>query len=163
MRFNALQAQAEAEATAYHVERDLFAQLLALGQLKTRIQEAEIESMKPLKEGYRGEECRSEYGDREQWWLVVYSEEAEERACESVREKVQKELRRKRRPSLSLPGGSSRAEKMPSRPSKSSSPVSRRANLQKSRSAAPPATRLRSPPRPAGKATGSKRLGKSGS
>ena len=62
-----------------------------ISEAKTRIQEAEIESMKPLKEGYRGEECRSEYGDREQRWLVVYSEEAEERACESVREKVQKE------------------------------------------------------------------------
>jgi hypothetical protein len=42
--------------------------------------------MDSLTEGYRGEECRSEYGDTEQRWLVVYSE-AEERA----REKVQKE------------------------------------------------------------------------
>jgi len=62
-----------------------------IGEAKTRIQEAEIESMEPLKEGYRAEECRSEYGGVEQRWLVVHSEEAEERARESAREKVQKE------------------------------------------------------------------------
>nr|WP_279310713.1 IS1634 family transposase [Salinibacter ruber] len=33
-----------------------------ISEAKTRIQEAEIESMEPLKEGYRAEECRSEYG-----------------------------------------------------------------------------------------------------
>ena len=60
-----------------------------ISEAKTRIQEAEIESMEPLKEGYRAKECRSEYGDTEQRWLVVYSEEAEERARESVREKIQ--------------------------------------------------------------------------
>ena len=37
-----------------------------ISEAKTRIQEAEIESMEPLKEGYRAEECRSEYGDTEQ-------------------------------------------------------------------------------------------------
>jgi transposase len=62
-----------------------------ISEAKTRIQEAEIESMEPLKEGYRAEECRSEYGGVEQRWLVVYSEEAEERAQENVREKIQKE------------------------------------------------------------------------
>jgi len=62
-----------------------------ISEAKTRIQEAEIESMEPLKEGYRAEECRSEYGDTEQRWLVVHSEKAEERARKSVREKVQKE------------------------------------------------------------------------
>lgn len=34
---DALQAQAEAGATAYQVERDLFAQLLALGQLLLKV------------------------------------------------------------------------------------------------------------------------------
>jgi len=67
-----------------------------IGEAKTRIQEAEIESMEPLTgdsltEGYRAEECRSEYGGVEQRWLVVYSEEAEERARESAYEKVQKQ------------------------------------------------------------------------
>jgi len=62
-----------------------------IGEAKTRIQEAEIESMEPLKEGYRAKECRSEYGGVEQRWLIVYSEEAEERARESAREKVKKE------------------------------------------------------------------------
>jgi len=67
-----------------------------IGEAKTRIQEAEIESMEPLTgesltEGYRAKECRSEYGGTEQRWLVVYSEEAEERARKSAREKVQKE------------------------------------------------------------------------
>ena len=62
-----------------------------IGEAKKRIREAEIESMEPLKEGYYAEECRSEYGDVEQRWLVVHSEEADERARESVREKVQKE------------------------------------------------------------------------
>jgi len=64
---------------------------VTISEAKTRIQEAEIESMEPLKEGYRAEECRSEYGDVEQRWLIVYSEEAEERARESACEKVQKE------------------------------------------------------------------------
>jgi len=67
-----------------------------IGEAKTRIQEAEIESMEPLTgesltEGYRAKECRSEYGGVEQRWLVVYSEEAEERAREHTREKVKKE------------------------------------------------------------------------
>jgi transposase len=64
---------------------------LAISEAKTRIQETEIESMEPLKEGYRAEEYHSEYGDTEQRWLVVHSEEAEERARESVREKIQRE------------------------------------------------------------------------
>ena len=60
-------------------------------EAKRRIQEAEIDSMEPLTEGYRAEECRSEYGDTEQRWLVVYSEEAEERAQETVEDQVQRE------------------------------------------------------------------------
>ncbi|WP_263842084.1 hypothetical protein [Salinibacter sp.] len=47
--------------------------------------------MEPLADGYRAEEHCSEYGGVEQRWLVVYSEEAEERARESVHEKIQKE------------------------------------------------------------------------
>ena len=47
--------------------------------------------MDSLTEGYSGEECRSEYGDTEQRWLVVHSEEAEERARDSVEEKIQRE------------------------------------------------------------------------
>ena len=62
-----------------------------ISEAKTRIQEAEIDSMEPLTEGYRAEECRSEYGDTEQRWLVVYSEEAEKRARESVEDQVQRE------------------------------------------------------------------------
>jgi len=60
-------------------------------EAKSRIQEAEIGSMEPLTEGYRAEECRSEYGDTEQRWLVVYSEEAEERAQGTVENQVQRE------------------------------------------------------------------------
>jgi transposase len=62
-----------------------------ISEAKRRIQEADIESMEPIKEGYRAEKCRSEYGDVEQRWLVVHSEEAEERARGSAEEKVQKE------------------------------------------------------------------------
>jgi transposase len=62
-----------------------------ISEAKTRIQEAEIESMEPLTEGYRAEERRSEYGDTEQRWLVVYSEEAEKRARESVEDQVQRQ------------------------------------------------------------------------
>jgi transposase len=62
-----------------------------IGEAKRRIQETEVESMEPLKEGYHAEEYRSDYGDAEQRWLIVHSEEAEERAQENVREKVQKE------------------------------------------------------------------------
>jgi len=62
-----------------------------ISEAKTRIQETEIESMEPLTGGYRGKTCRSEYGGVEQRWLIVYSEEAEERARDSVEEKVQKQ------------------------------------------------------------------------
>jgi Transposase len=47
--------------------------------------------MEPLTGGYRGEACRSEYGGVEQRWLIVYSEEAEERARDSVEQKIQKQ------------------------------------------------------------------------
>lgn len=62
-----------------------------ISEAKRRIQKAEIDSMEPLTEGYRAAECRSEYGDTEQRWLVVYSEEAEERARESVEDQVRRE------------------------------------------------------------------------
>ncbi len=62
-----------------------------ISEAKARIQESEIESMEPLKEGYRAKECRSEHGGVEQRWRIVYSEEAEERARKNVREKVKKE------------------------------------------------------------------------
>jgi transposase len=62
-----------------------------ISEAKSRIQEAEIESMEPLTEGYRAEECRSDYGETEQRWLVVYSEEAEERAQETVEDQVRRE------------------------------------------------------------------------
>jgi transposase len=62
-----------------------------ISEAKSRIQEAEIESMEPLTDGYRAEECRSDYGETEQRWLVVYSEEAEERAQETVEDQVQRE------------------------------------------------------------------------
>jgi transposase len=67
-----------------------------INEAKTRIQETEIESMsaltgESLTEGYRAEEYRSTYGDTEQRWLVVHSEEAEEQARDSVEERVQRE------------------------------------------------------------------------
>ncbi len=62
-----------------------------IAEAKRRIREAEIESMDSITEGYRGEEYRSEYGDTEQRWLLVYSEEAEDRARESVEDQVRKE------------------------------------------------------------------------
>ncbi|MCS3634867.1 transposase [Salinibacter ruber] len=79
-----------------HVEKLTESGVKFVTRVPETISEAKIESMEPLTgesltEGYRAEECRSEYGDVEQRWLVVYSEEAEERARESAREKVQKE------------------------------------------------------------------------
>jgi len=62
-----------------------------ISEAKRRIQEAEIESMDSLTEGYCEEECRSEYGGVEQRWLVVYSEEAEKRARENAHDQVRKE------------------------------------------------------------------------
>ena len=62
-----------------------------ISEAKTQIQEVEIESMNSLTEGYRGKEYRSEYGDTEQRWLLVYSEEAEDWARESVEDQVRKE------------------------------------------------------------------------
>ena len=62
-----------------------------LSEAKKRIRKAQIESMEPLADGYRAEEHCSEYGGVEQRWLLVYSEEAEERAKERVEEKVAKQ------------------------------------------------------------------------
>jgi transposase len=62
-----------------------------ISEAKTRIREAQIESMEPLTDGYRVKEGRSEYGDTKQRWLVVYSEEAEKRVRDSVEEKVAKQ------------------------------------------------------------------------
>ena len=62
-----------------------------ISEAKTRIREAQIESMEPLADGYRAETCRSEYGDVEQRWLVVHSDEAEERAEERVEKKIAKQ------------------------------------------------------------------------
>jgi transposase len=129
----------------------------AISEAKTRIQEAEIESMRPLTEGYRGEECRSEYGGVGQRWLVVHSEKAEERAKEHAREKVQKEHEEEQDAFSDLTEREFAAAKTPSRRSKSSKRTSRRANLPVSRSPAPLTTLLRSPPRPVEKETGSKR------
>ena len=62
-----------------------------ISEAKRRIQGTEIESMEPITEGYRAKECRSEYGDVEQRWLVVYSEEASGRARETVEDQVRRE------------------------------------------------------------------------
>ena len=69
-----------------------------IAEAERRIREAEIESMKPLKEGHYAEECRSEYGDTEQRRLIVHSEEAEERARERVEDQVQREHEKEAKP-----------------------------------------------------------------
>jgi len=125
-----------------------------ISEAKRRIQEAEIESMEPLTDGYRAEECRSEYGDTEQRWLIVYSEEAEDRARENVGDQVEREHEKEKRAfseltdrefacredaEQALRGGPA---------SKNSSLISRRASLPEDRSSEPPDTRWKSPLRP---------------
>lgn len=52
---------------------------------------ANLGAMKPLSDGYRGKALRSEYGDVEQRWLLVWSEEAEQRAIDQAAKQLQRE------------------------------------------------------------------------
>ena len=136
-----------------------------ISEAKTRIQEAEIESMDSLTEGYRGEEYRSKYGGVEQrwlvvYWLVVYSEEAEDRARDNAREQLRREHEKEAKAFSELTGREfacrEDAEKALEE-FEADLKASEFTEKQKNRSSEPPATRWKSPPRPAEKATGSKR------
>jgi transposase len=55
------------------------------------VQEANLGEMKPLSDGYRGKALRSTYGEARQRWLLVWSEEAEQRAIERAAKQTQRE------------------------------------------------------------------------
>lgn len=54
-------------------------------------QEADLEAMKSLADGYRATALHSEYGDVRQRWLLVWSEEAEKRATEQAAKQLERE------------------------------------------------------------------------
>jgi transposase len=60
-------------------------------EAKQAVKEADLEAMKPLTDGYRAETLHSEYGDVRQRWLLVWSEEAEQRAIDQVAKQLQRE------------------------------------------------------------------------
>ena len=136
-------------------------------EAKTLIQETEVESMDFLTEGYRGEEHRSEYGGVEQrwlvvYWLVVYSEEAEERARDNAREQLRRENEKEAKTFFELTEREfacrEDAEKTLEEfeaDLKASEFTEKR--VQRAPRYTLPATRWKSPPRRVGKATGSKR------
>jgi Transposase len=63
----------------------------SISEAKQAVAEADVEAMDPLVEGYRGEVLRSGYGDVEQRWLLVWSEEAEQRAIDQAAKQLQRE------------------------------------------------------------------------
>jgi transposase len=63
----------------------------SISEAKQAVAEADVEEMEPLVEGYRGEVLRSGYGDVEQRWLLVWSEEAEQRAIDQAAKQLQRE------------------------------------------------------------------------
>lgn len=59
-------------------------------------QEADLEAMKSLADGYRATALHSEYGDVPQRWLLVWSEEAEKRATEQAAKQLERAHRREK-------------------------------------------------------------------
>jgi transposase len=55
------------------------------------VSEVDLEAMKPLSDGYHGKALCSTYGDARQRWLLVWSEEAEQRAIERAAKQTQRE------------------------------------------------------------------------
>jgi transposase len=60
-------------------------------EAKQAAREADLEAMKPLADGYRGRSLRSEYGGAPQRWLLVWSEQAEQRAVDQAAKQTQRE------------------------------------------------------------------------
>lgn len=54
-------------------------------------QEADLKAMKSLADGYRATALHSEYGDVPQRWLLVWSEEAEQRAVDQAAKQLERE------------------------------------------------------------------------
>ena len=54
-------------------------------------QEADPEAMRSLTDGYRATALHSEYGDVRQRWLLVWSEEAEQRAVDQAPKQLERE------------------------------------------------------------------------
>jgi transposase len=63
----------------------------SIREAKHAAQEADIGAMKSLGEGYRGKALRSKYGDVRQRWLLVWSEEAEQRAIDQAAKQLERE------------------------------------------------------------------------
>jgi len=60
-------------------------------EAKQAVEEADLEVMKPLTDGYRATALHSEYGDVRQRWLLVWSEEAEQRAIDQAANQLERE------------------------------------------------------------------------
>ena len=60
-------------------------------EAKQAVEEADLKAMKPLTDGYRATALHSEYGDVRQRWLLVWSEEAEQRAIDQAANQLERE------------------------------------------------------------------------
>lgn len=60
-------------------------------EAKQAAQEADLEAMTSLADGYRATALHSEYGDVRQRWLLVWSEEAEQRAVDQAPKQLERE------------------------------------------------------------------------
>lgn len=63
----------------------------SISEAKQAVAEADLGAMKSLSDGYRGKAHRSEYGNVKQRWLLVWSEEAEQRAIDQAAKQTQRE------------------------------------------------------------------------
>ena len=128
-----------------------------ISEAKTRIREAQIESMEPLTDGYRVKEGRSEYGDTEQRWLVVYSEEAEKRARDSVEEKVAKQHEEEEKAFSELTGREFACREDAEKALEEFENELKASEFASKQVQQLLTTGLKNPPRPTGKVNGSKR------
>jgi len=60
-------------------------------EARQAVGEADLEAMKLLADGYRATTLHSEYGDVRQRWLLVWSEEAEQRAVDQAAKQLERE------------------------------------------------------------------------
>lgn len=60
-------------------------------EARQALEEADLEAMKSLADGYRATALHSEYGDVRQRWLLIWSEEAEKRAIDQAAKQLERE------------------------------------------------------------------------
>lgn len=67
-----------------------------LGEAKRRLEEVDLDKLRPLAEGYRYSTFTTTYATVKQRWLVIYSEAARERVAKQVNKELLKQGEKER-------------------------------------------------------------------